>query len=146
MISSFCSWCSWTKQEGWVNWDFIYWILELIRWSLKGRWVQDFLLSLRGFESFLLHILRVRLRSLVCVYYLQMIKSMLVGFCFIGAWCYSEWWRWDFVTLAQLQGSEMFPCLFQYFMDGCINLKVLPISGLTYCNGYDDASMNHIIS
>ena len=42
---------------------------------------------------------------------------MVVGFCFIGGWCYSEWWVWDLITLAQFPGSEMSPGLFQDFMD-----------------------------
>ena len=25
---------------------------------------------------------------------------MVVGFCFIGDWCYSEWWVWGLITLA----------------------------------------------
>ena len=70
MSSSFGSWCSWTKQEGWVNIRFIFLFLVLIRWNEKGRWVA------------------------------LAIKSMMVGFCFIGGWCYSEWWVWDLITLA----------------------------------------------
>ena len=31
-----------------------------------------------------------------------------------------EWWKWDLITLAQFQGSEMSPGLFQDFMDGYI--------------------------
>ena len=41
---------------------------------------------------------------------------MVVGFCSTGGWCYSEWRAWDLRTLAQSQGSEMFPELFQGFM------------------------------
>ena len=36
---------------------------------------------------------------------------------------------WDFIILAQFQGSEMAPALFQDFMDGYIRLRTLPISG-----------------
>ena len=36
-----------------------------------------------------------------------MIKSMEVGFCFIGYWCYSEWWEWDLTTLAVLGKSTV---------------------------------------
>ena len=60
---------------------------------------------------------------------------MLVGFCFIGRWCYSEWWVWDLITLAQFPGSEISPGLFQDFMGGYI--KTLPISGGSYCCGYE---------
>ena len=52
---------------------------------------------------------------------------MVVGFCFIGGLFYSEWWVWDLRILAQFQGSEMSPRLFQEFMDGYY--KTLPISG-----------------
>ena len=37
------------------------------------------------------------MHNLVCVECLQTIKSMVVGFCFIGIWCYSEWWVWDLI-------------------------------------------------
>ena len=40
---------------------------------------------------------------------------MVVGFCFIGSWCYSERWVLDLMTLAWLQGSETSPGLFQDF-------------------------------
>ena len=36
---------------------------------------------------------------------------------------------WDFIILAQFQGSEMAPVLFQDFMDGYIRLRILSISG-----------------
>ena len=45
------------------------------------------------------------------------IKSMLVGFVFIGGWCYSEWCVWDLIALAQFPGSEMSAGLFQDSMD-----------------------------
>ena len=45
---------------------------------------------------------------------------MVVGFCSIMDWSYSGWCVWDLKTLAQLQGSQMFPGLFQDFMDGYI--------------------------
>ena len=35
----------------------------------------------------------------------------------LGGRCYSEWWRWDLITLAQFQVSELSPGLFQDFMD-----------------------------
>ena len=47
---------------------------------------------------------------------------MVVGFCSIGGWCYSEWWVWGLRTLAKFQGNEMSPGLFQDFMDGYIKL------------------------
>ena len=50
----------------------------------------------------------------------EKIKLMVVGFCSIGGWCYSGWWVWDLTTLAQFQGSKMFPGLCQDFMDGYI--------------------------
>ena len=34
----------------------------------------------------------------------------------IGGRCYSGWWLWDLRTLAQFQGSEMSPALFEGFM------------------------------
>ena len=43
---------------------------------------------------------------------------MVVGFCSSGDWCDSWWWVWDLRTLAQLQGSEMSPGLFEDFLDG----------------------------
>ena len=36
----------------------------------------------------------------------------MVGFCFIRVWCYSEWWVWGLITLAQFQGSEVSPRLY----------------------------------
>ena len=51
---------------------------------------------------------------------------MVDGFCSIGGWCYSGWWVWDFGTLAKFQGSEMFPGLFQDFMDGYIKHEGSP--------------------
>ena len=48
---------------------------------------------------------------------------MVVGFCSFGGWCYSERWVWILRTLAQFQGIELFPGLFQD------NLKALPIMG-----------------
>ena len=42
---------------------------------------------------------------------------MVIGFCFIGGWCYSKWGAWDLITLAQFRESEMSPGLFQDFMD-----------------------------
>ena len=41
---------------------------------------------------------------------------MVVGFGSIGGWCYSGWLVWDFRIIAQFQGSEMFPGLFQGFI------------------------------
>ena len=34
----------------------------------------------------------------------------------LGGRCYSGWWLWVLITLAQFQGSEMSPGLFQDFM------------------------------
>ena len=45
---------------------------------------------------------------------------MEIGFCFIGGWCYSEWWVCDLKILAHLPGSETSPGLCQDFMDGYI--------------------------
>ena len=45
---------------------------------------------------------------------------MVVGSCSIGGWCYSGWWVLDLRTLAQFQGSGMFPGSFQDFLDGYI--------------------------
>ena len=39
MSFSFGSWCSWTKQESWVNIRCIFLFLVLIRWNEEGRWV-----------------------------------------------------------------------------------------------------------
>ena len=50
----------------------------------------------------------------------------MIGFCSNGGWCYSEWWVWDLGTLAQFQGSEMSPKLFEGFMDGYKTLKLSP--------------------
>ena len=46
-----------------------------------------------------------------------MIKSMVVGFCFIGGLCYTERWVWDLIALALFRGREMSPGLFQEFVD-----------------------------
>ena len=43
---------------------------------------------------------------------------MVVGFCSIGGWWYSESLVRDLGTLALFQGSEMSPVLFQDFRDG----------------------------
>ena len=45
---------------------------------------------------------------------------MVVGFCSIRDWSCYGWWVWVLRRLAQLQGKEMFPGLFQDFMDGYI--------------------------
>ena len=45
---------------------------------------------------------------------------MVIGFYFIGGWCYSEWLVWDLIALVQFSKSEMSPGLFQDFMDGYI--------------------------
>ena len=45
---------------------------------------------------------------------------MVVGFSSPGDWGCCGWCVWDLRTLAQFQGSEMFPGLFQDFMDGYI--------------------------
>ena len=56
----------------------------LIRRNEKEREVQDNLLSPQGFESFHSDLPRARWRNVVCVECLLMIKSMMVGFCFVG--------------------------------------------------------------
>ena len=43
---------------------------------------------------------------------------MVVGFCYIGGWCYSGWKMWDLRALGQFQGSKVSPGLFQDFIDG----------------------------
>ena len=48
---------------------------------------------------------------------------MVVGFCSIGDWCYSEWCVWDLRTPAQLQGSEMSSALFQDYGWVCKTLR-----------------------
>ena len=52
---------------------------------------------------------------------------MVIGFCFIGGWCYSGWWVWDLITLAQFSESDMSPGLFQDFMDVYIRLFPLVV-------------------
>ena len=42
---------------------------------------------------------------------------MVVGFCFIGGWCYFECCGWDLIALEQFQESEISPGLLQEFMD-----------------------------
>ena len=80
-----------------------------------------FILLPQGFKSFPSDLLRMRWCNLVYMECLWMIKLMMVGFCSVGGgrggWCYSGWYVWDLRTLAQFQGSEMFPELFQDFMD-----------------------------
>ena len=76
--------------------------LVLIRWNEEEMWVQDLLLLPQGFENFLWDLERVRWRNLMCVCVcvcvcvclerLWMIKLMVIGFSFIGGWCYSGWW------------------------------------------------------
>ena len=46
-----------------------------------------------------------------------MIKLMVVGFCCVRGWCYSEWWVWD--LRIQFQKSEVSLGLFQ----DCMNVK-----------------------
>ena len=71
-------------NETGLIWGFTFLFLVLIRRNEEGRWVQDFLLSPQGFESFHSDLPRLRWRDL-CVDCLQMIKSMVVGFRFIGS-------------------------------------------------------------
>ena len=40
------------------------------------------------------------------VEHLQMVKSMLVGFCSIVGGCYSSCWVWDLTILPQIQESK----------------------------------------
>ena len=47
------------------------------------REVRDFLLSPQGCKSFHSDLPRVRWHNLVCVEYLSMMKSMVIGFCFL---------------------------------------------------------------
>ena len=49
-----------------------------------------------------------------------MIKSMMVGFCYVGDLYYPECWGWDLIKLCQFQVSVMSQGLFQDFMDGHI--------------------------
>ena len=98
--------------------DLPFLFMVLIRWNEKRRWAQDFYLSFQRFESFHSDLPLTRWRDIVGVECLWIIKSMVVGFCLIGVWCYSEWWVWDLITLAQFYESEMPPGLFQDFMDG----------------------------
>ena len=104
----------------------------LIRCNEKGKWFKDFFLSPQGFESFQSDLPRARCRNIVCVECLQMIRSMVVGFCFIGVWCYTRVWVWNLIRLTQFQGSEMSPGLFQYFMDV---YKTLRLSALLVEHG-----------
>ena len=61
-----------------------------------------------------------RSSDLVCMECLKMIKPMVVSFCSVGGWCYSGWLVWNLRALAKFQGSEMYPGLFQDFMNGYI--------------------------
>ena len=45
---------------------------------------------------------------------------MVVGFCFNRGLCYSEWWVWDLITLAQIPESKISPGFFQDFIDGYV--------------------------
>ena len=45
---------------------------------------------------------------------------MVVGFCYIGSWCYSEWCAQDLRTLAQFQGNETSSGLFQDYLGGYV--------------------------
>ena len=49
-----------------------------------------------------------------------MIKSMVVGFCFLGGLMLLSDGAWDLITRTQFQGSEIALRLFQDFMDGYI--------------------------
>ena len=51
---------------------------------------------------------------------------MVVGFRSIGDWSYSGWCVSDLRTHAQFQGLQMFPRLFQDFMDGYIKTDGSP--------------------
>ena len=92
-----------------------------------------FILLPQGFKSFPSDLLQMRWCNLVYMKCLWMIKLMMVGFCSVGGggWCYSGWYVWDLRTLAQFQGSEMFPELFQDFMDS------------SWCNKHD--SFWHVV-
>ena len=92
--------------------------LSLYRPSLNGIWLKP-----NAHTHMPIHTMG---RNLGCVECLQMIKSIVVGFCSIGVWCYSGWWVWDLRTLAQFEGSKMSPGLFQDFMDGYIKLEDSP--------------------
>ena len=116
--SSFGSWCGWTKQGGQVNLRFYLFVsgVNHIEWERE--------VSPR-FPFVNPGIWELRLRPTACdVEWFSVcgmfadIKSKVVRFCFIGSWCYSEWWGWNLRIFAQFQVSEIFPELFQDFIDG----------------------------
>ena len=74
---------------------FYLFFLVLIRLNKERKWVQDFLLLPQGFESFRSDLSQTRWSNLVRVECLQMIKLMVVGFCYIGGWCDSGCEIWE---------------------------------------------------
>ena len=69
---------------------FVFLFLVLMTCNEEGRRVQDFLLLPQVCESFYSHLPQERWHNLVYVEFLLMIKPMVVGFCSIRAYCYSE--------------------------------------------------------
>ena len=65
--------------------NFFFLLLVLIRLNEEGSGVQDFLLLPQEFESVPSDVMQARWRNVMCVGDLQMIKSMVVGFCSTGA-------------------------------------------------------------
>ena len=115
--------------------------LVFIRWNEKVRWVQDFLLSSQGFEGFHTELPPARWRNLVCVRVCMCVWSVCkrLSQCWLVL-CYFEWWGWNLITLAQFQGIEMPPGLFQDFIYKRV-YKTLRLSSLvverTKWSGYD---------
>ena len=86
----------------------------LIKWNENRRWVQDSLLTPQRFESFHSDLLQARWHTIVCVECLWMIKLIVVGFCFIGVWSYSDecgiWYH--LYSFREVNGSRVIPRLY----------------------------------
>ena len=65
----------------------------LIRWNEKGRWVQDFLLSSKGYESFHSDLAQVRCRNLVCLFNWGLMLLWLIGVGFDNTCTVSGKWN-----------------------------------------------------
>ena len=75
-------------------------LLVLNRWNEKGKWVQDFLLSPEGCESF--HSDLPRGGVITCVWSVCRWLSQWWLVFFIGVRCYSERWVWDLLPHGRL--------------------------------------------
>ena len=103
MSSSFGSWCSWTKQEGWLNIGFYLLVsgVNQVEWEREVSHPRGWRASTQTYCKW------GGIIQCVCVFVkcLLTIKSMVVG-CFFVGWCYSEWWVWDLKCWDPVEDSD----------------------------------------